>query len=340
MKKILALLGLVAAAVWVARRIGFRFGPMPPPVPPVPPVAPDHELYVADMGANRIVCFAIKSDGRIESPPWRIIDGFNNSITGLQNPFDVAVTDDGEIWVVNLGASPGQSGNSPSITIYDAGSAGAAAPTFTISPGHPPSFINPTAVAWRENPANLLVLDSALANVQEFTKSQTPTGSAINFGVPAGVAIDLQGRLYVTDQTAAQNAVWFLSMAANQSNQTTLSRITGPATGLNSPAHLATDTQGKIYVVNRGSQNPVVQNPSITVYAAGAAGDVAPLQLIAGHSTELSAPYGIAVDESGRIFVSDNRRVLMFAAGATGNAAPDRIVAYPEFSSLAGLAVR
>lgn len=336
MRKILALLGLFAAVVWVARRFGFRFSPLPD-------FPPEHELYVADMGANRILRFALNADETIASTPWRIIDGFNSSITGLQNPFDLAVTKDGEIWVANLGLAPGLPGNKPSITIYDANSSGAAPPTFTIDGGQPSGLINPTAVAWRENPANLLVLDSARADVQEFTKSQFPIGSAMNFGVPAGVAIDLPGTVYVTDQTAGQNAIWFLSMVANQSNQTTSSSITGPATGLNNPAHVVVDGQGKIYVVNRGSQNPVAQNPSITVYAANASGDAAPVQSIGGGSgwiTELSEPYGIAVDALGRIFVADNGRVLVFAAGATGNVAPVQRIEYREFSSIVGLAIR
>ena len=44
---------------------------------------------------------------------------------------------------------------------------------------------------------------------------------------------------------------------------------------------------------------------SVTVYAALANGNVAPIRTIAGRSTQLSYPTGIAVDGSGHIYVAN-----------------------------------
>jgi hypothetical protein len=50
---------------------------------------------------------------------------------------------------------------------------------------------------------------------------------------------------------------------------------------------VAVDGTGKMYVVNNGN--------SITVYAAGASGDVTPSATISGASTGLKGPLGVAL---------------------------------------------
>ena len=72
---------------------------------------------------------------------------------------------------------------------------------------------------------------------------------------------------------------------------------------------------------------------SVTVYPVTATGNVAPSQAITGGMTKLVAPYGIAVDSGGYIYVADYLgagtgtgnnygAVEIFAPGATGNVAP------------------
>jgi sugar lactone lactonase YvrE len=64
------------------------------------------------------------------------------------------------------------------------------------------------------------------------------------------------------------------------------------------------------------------------VYAAGAGGNVAPTRTIAGSSTGLSTPTGIALDASGNIYVTTNgnRSVVVFAPSASGNVTPLRTI--------------
>ena len=82
---------------------------------------------------------------------------------------------------------------------------------------------------------------------------------------------------------------------------------------------------GSLYVANR-DDNAGGYPSGITVYAAGANGNAAPLGTIPnGTCTGMSLLiYGLAVDSAGRIYVGDtlNNRVLVYAPGANGAIAP------------------
>src|SRR6266516_60461 len=68
---------------------------------------------------------------------------------------------------------------------------------------------------------------------------------------------------------------------------------------------------------------------SITVYAAGAAGNATPAASIAGSNTGLSVPVGIALDATGRLYVIDNfsNTITIYAPGAAGDATPAATIA-------------
>ena len=81
-----------------------------------------------------------------------------------------------------------------------------------------------------------------------------------------------------------------------------------------------------LYVAN-------ISDSSVTVYAAGATGNAAPIQTISGNATTLVDPTGVAVDAAGNIYVADaygggtgHGAVDVFAAGANGNVAPTTTV--------------
>ena len=74
-----------------------------------------------------------------------------------------------------------------------------------------------------------------------------------------------------------------------------------------------------LYVANGGS--------SITEYAAGIKGDVAPTHVIEGSKTGLSKPFALAIDSKGRLLVADEGvGIIVFAKGAHGNVAPTRVI--------------
>ncbi|HEY1866713.1 MAG TPA: hypothetical protein VGG70_00360 [Candidatus Cybelea sp.] len=94
---------------------------------------------------------------------------------------------------------------------------------------------------------------------------------------------------------------------------------------------VAASMSSKIYVAN--ASYPA---GSVTVYAKNADGNAAPVQTISGSNTGLVQPEGIAVDDAGKIYVSDifgsrpkfddgpsqQGVVFVFAAKANGNVKP------------------
>jgi len=101
--------------------------------------------------------------------------------------------------------------------------------------------------------------------------------------------------------------------------------IVGSNTGLNYPTDVAVDPSGKIYVANAGNAGGAIGG-SITVYAASPSGTLneTPLATIAGSNTGLAEPYGIALDGSGKIYVTNydggngNTSITVYAANPSG----------------------
>ena len=93
--------------------------------------------------------------------------------------------------------------------------------------------------------------------------------------------------------------------------------IGGSNTGLASPAQMALDSQGYLYVANHGNGT----NGTVTVYAPNANGNVAPVRTISGAA--VSNVTGIAIDKFDNLYVFSGS-ISVFAPGADGNATPVR----------------
>ncbi len=109
------------------------------------------------------------------------------------------------------------------------------------------------------------------------------TGSTAGLSAPAGIALDVAGRLYVANWCANSITVYSAGATGNASPVTT---IGGSNAGLDHPLGIALDTAGRLYVANSFGN-------SITVYAAGATGNVSPVATIAGSNTGLSGPWSM-----------------------------------------------
>jgi hypothetical protein len=129
-----------------------------------------------------------------------------------------------------------------------------------------------------------------------------PTGAA-------AAAVPAFGTTWVTSQSG--NSVTELSPGG-----AVLATITGGATGLSDPQGVAADAAGHAFVANLG-------NDSITEYAAGAKGNVAPIATIAGSDTGLAGPTGLALQGT-NLWVTDETSDTLeeFAAGSDGNVLP------------------
>jgi hypothetical protein len=155
-------------------------------------------------------------------------------------------------------------------------------------------------------------------------------GSRTKLQNPFGVAADANGNIYVANAAGkhADNHGSVTVYGPNASgNAKPMRTIGGSNTGLDKPSGIALNpVNGDIYVVNEDGGPSGVG--SVTIYAPGATGNVAPIGSIAGESTGLSfnEQTGIAFDTTGNLYVPNVDSVLVFAADATGNVPPIRTI--------------
>jgi len=152
----------------------------------------------------------------------------------------------------------------------------------------------------------------------------TIAGSNTGLTFPWGITRDTAGRLYVVNLgTSAASAETVTVYAANAfGNVAPIRTIGGSKTALHHVEGIAVDAAGQIYVANL--RDAGTHGDSITVFAANASGNVAPVATIAGSHTGLNAPWSIALAADGRLFVANNgsNSIAIFAPGASGNVAP------------------
>ena len=149
-------------------------------------------------------------------------------------------------------------------------------------------------------------------------------GSLTRLSAPSDIAVDSGNNMYVANQG---NSSVHIYAAGATGNVRPAAVIKGSKTGLHAPDGVAVDpVNGDIYVANLLH---AVFNGTITAYAAGSNGNVAPVATITGTKTGLASPGAIAVDPSGNIYVPNayEDSVTVYAAGSSGNVAPMQTIA-------------
>src|SRR5438445_7401690 len=219
-------------------------------------------------------------------------------------------------------------GSNARILVYATGASGDATPTATIA-GDNTGLTGTFGIAL-DGVGNLYVANAgtpysitvyAAGANGNATPTATIAGGNTGLNAPAGIALDGAGNIFVTNQ--ASNGIT-VDAAAASGNATPTATIAGGNTGLHSPAGIALDGAGNIYVTNVSLISP----NSITVYAAGASGDATPTATITGFNTGLSAPFGIALDGAGNLYVANvTGSITVYAAGTSGDATPTATIA-------------
>jgi sugar lactone lactonase YvrE len=243
-------------------------------------------------------------------------NGPGNSAT-FYYPTGVTLGPPGIIYVTDLGGN----------MIRSVGPGGAVLPMAgTGATGHADgpaglaTFSSPTGVAIDKS-YNLYIADagnnkirmiSASGLVSTFAGSGTQgsadgTGTAASFYYPYGIAIDASGNLYVAD--ARNNKIRKITPAGVVSTlcgsgTTGAADGTGTAASFSYPAGIAVDSAGNLYVADVDNSEIRKVTPAgvvTTVAGSTTAGDADGT----GAAAAFSYPYGVAVDKSGNIYVTE-----------------------------------
>ena len=180
------------------------------------------------------------------------------------------------------------------------------------------------------------------------------TGSAAQFYYPTGVAVDINGNVYVAD-----NGNYTIRKVTPAGVVTTLAGLAGSQGGANGtgsgarfydPYGVAVDINGNVYVTDRGNYairkvtpGGVVTTPAGLAGSAGSADGT-------GSNARFNYPSGVAVDTNGNVYVADQDNstirkvtpagVVTTLAGLAGNAgSADGTNSAAQFSFPSGVAV-
>jgi sugar lactone lactonase YvrE len=133
-------------------------------------------------------------------------------------------------------------------------------------------------------------------------------GSGMNS--PSAIAVDSSGNVYVAD--AGNGDVYELSAPLNAGIQTTV------ASGYSAPSALTVDASGSLFVVDKGNAKVWrIPNISGSLSAASAINVIG--QVNTSGSAIIQAPYGVAIDPAGNLYVSDEQNAAVYQVGRTNS---------------------
>jgi sugar lactone lactonase YvrE len=203
------------------------------------------------------------------------------------------------------------------------------------------------SVIWMINPSGTV---TNLAGSGQMGFANGPS-SVASFTYPVGVAVDATGNVYVADQ--GNNVIRLISAAGMVSTfagsgSAGFSNGSGTSASFNGPYAIAVDNQGNVYVTD--VQNFAIRkiSPSGAVSTLAGSGSRG-FSNGTGASASFNAPYSIAVDNQGNVYVGDLgnfaiRKIspsgavsTLAGSGAIGSA--NGAGQYATFNSPSGVAV-
>ena len=265
-------------------------------------------------------------------------DGGLSTSAKVFAPFGVAVDKAGNIYIADTGNNRVRKVSLPSYVITTVAGNGKNSFCGDGGPATSACLNQPTGVAL-DSAGNLYIADNANSRVRKVDTSgkistYAGNGSPTFCGdgqpatlaclhTPTGVAVDSKGNVYVADEYSCRVRKILASnhtittVAGNGAIGSSGDGGPGIFAELGGPTGVAVDPAGNIYIADWGNHRVRQVNPSgtITTLAGNGTtmfcGDGGPAV-----SACLRAPYGVAVDGSGNVFIADsgNSRVRKVAA--------------------------
>ncbi len=250
-------------------------------------------------------------------------------------------------YVADIKGSPVYPG---AVIVYPVNANGNYNPGANIIIGSNTGLLNPAGIAL-DAASNIYVTNMGNSSVTVYPAGSSgnvapmATISGTNTGLlnPFGIALDSSGKIYVANGLNTTTPSVTVYPANANGNVTPIATITGSLTGLADPSGIIVDPSGRIYV---GNENSPSFNGIVTVFSAGANGNVAPIRTVTGPLTGfVNGVYGVAW-KNNRIFVTSGNstsssRIGIFPANSNGNVAPTKTISgsSTQLNSPVGIAI-
>jgi sugar lactone lactonase YvrE len=278
-------------------------------------------------------------------------------------PFGVAVDGSGNTYVADATNNTIRKITSSGVVTTLAGLAGS--PGSVDGTGSAARFDQPIGVAVDGN-GNVYVSEQRNATIRKITPagvvstlaglagsngSTDGTGSAARFYLPAGLAIDSSGNIFVADATADEirkvTPGGVVTTIAGSPQSAGSNDGTGSAAQFFFPVGLAIDSSGNLFVADANNNEIRKVTPAGVVTTLGGSappsrqpGQAAPPPGFAdgtGSAAQFNNPEGIALDASGNVYVADSGNNIIRKGSLS--AAP-QIISQPtsQFTSVGGSA--
>lgn len=278
-------------------------------------------LYVADTGNDTIR--KIASGGVVTTLAGTAgVSGAadaTGSAAQFNGPSGVAVDSAGNLYVADTGNDTIRKITSGGVVTTLAGNPGFA--SYADGSGSTARFNSPYGVAVDAS-GNVYVADSlnfvirkitssgvvtTLAGTAGASGSADGTGGAARFGGPTGLAVDIEGNVYVTDaaiRKITSNGV--VTTLAGTAGVTGSTDGTGSAAMFKGPYGIAVDGSGNLFVGdNQNNEIRKITSSGVVTTLAGSVSLGRGSVDGTGNSALFNSPTGVAVDASDNIYVAD-----------------------------------
>ena len=165
----------------------------------------------------------------------------------------------------------------------------------------PTTGLNLAEDATIDGAGNIYIADSANNRVVKLTNTggEWVQSTILTLNYPAGIAVDVQGNLYVSTE---EDGFLYLETLSNGSyTQTTI------ASGLNQPRKVALDASGNVYVADSLNGRVLKETPNGSGYTQ---------TVVLGG---LEDPFGVAVDDNGNVYICDANSGYFYTETPSGS---------------------